>query len=1086
MRTLLPVWRRCVGHRWLALAAALVALTAAPAVRAADRFAARSGDWDDPQTWGTSCTGGTGAVPVAGDVVHLCAGRHVDVPCGVRPTLGRLVDEAGDWSAGGGFTMDHSACSADQVGVVTFDNASLSVVAIQLDDMQAPAVFVLRGRPIYDGFGETLGIVDFTPAEGCAVPGSCFEMRWPEAGPVPPADVATALQPGAGSYRLVRMESGQHVHDAYIVESTTAPARVRITPGALDDHYGPVSGFTPSLKLARDTAITGWDTANPNRIVGSVASGSVAGEYLHDGRCIVMDRLAEDRSGSYYRIAATLDGGAGADRLGLDPWAVIAAEDAAGGTAWIAPCLRPGDRFSAFEPLALVPAVPGQDAVNFLFDTSVCPTLEHVYLPDASVAQSPADFNHAETLNFKDPPPDCRVNGPVVQIGLRNAGLTPQVLGIWGADGFVFDRLTASGYHRPVPSPGSNVHHGVHVGDSKGVVIDHWSVSWSNNECGWVNNAEPLENRPYEGVEITVRNGNCHDVFGLPAETHIDGGRGFACQDAADSPGTVQCRFEGNLIWAVENAALIMTGKEDGVAQAVARDNVIAYIRPFQLDPAETATGIAMSAASGGGWTRAWAANNVLLGTRRRTGGVFGYNIPGHVAYSWLGEHFVALRWLAAGAESPSVHGILVDAQGPGTTASAALSFYGNGITGSFSARDLFVKRLCNVNQVVYGIRNQAGAPFGASLDWRRFTLGLSCAEYDGVDEGPAGGGSAAFLMGGSPQADSSPAGMLLEDWVIANGDDAAGDPADPNDEWSTYAVHGNSCTSGCAALQNIVCTANRVGAQAVPGCTRNTGAATLSDVRRVGQPGPTVSGARYAGIARYATSFANFGLPVAGLVEKIAPDERPDLSVLPVALARSLAPATLVAAEHADLALVDPVQVTPDWDTGTAAIQANVAYTGSEASGSVRLEYWMFDEPFAGAPAAGQPMAALALGPLDPGESPAISQVASLALPPDGWACPVLVLTEQTPAGRVARDWRAFDCDVLGDPALAAAPDPDGDGWAGALDLCADDFDPAQRDTDSDGLGDVCDPTPNPEPAALLSALAASAALAALAARRA
>jgi hypothetical protein len=862
--------------------AALVACVAiGTAARAADQYVAASGDWDEPATWGTSCAGGTGAVPAAGDVVHLCPGRTLTVPCGVRPVLGRLVDEPGDWSAGGGFSMDHAACAPDAVGVMTFDNANMSVSAVVLDDMQAPAVFVLRGRPIYAGRDESLGILDFTPATGCASPGSCFEVRWPEGGAPPPADLAAALQPGAGSYRLVRLESGQHVHDALVVESTaTAPVRMRVTPGAIDDHYGPISGFTPSLKMARDTTVTAWDTANPNRITGAVPTGTVAGNYLHDGRCIAMDRLSEDRAGSYYRVAATLDGGAGDDRLALDPWAAVAPEDAAGGTAWIAPCLKPADRFSAFEPVALVPAVPGQDAVSFFFDDSICPVLENVYLPDATVAQTPTAHNHAETLNFQDPPPQCRIDGPVVQIGLRNgAGLTPQVLAVWGADGFVFDRLTASGYHRPNPSAGSNVHHGFHLGDSKGVVLDRWSVSWSNNECGWINNNEGLavpslgNDRPYEGVEVTLRNGNCHDVFVLPTETHADGGRGFSCTGNPGVEGTVDCRFEGNLFWSVTSAGIVMAGREDGVAQAVARDNVVAYLRPFRQETTGTVLDVGMLSSSGGAWTRAWAANNALLATRRLgTGGVFAYDNPAHVAYSWIGEHQYALRWLAQPLDSATVHGVLVDAQGPGTSAIAGLIFYGSSLANTFTMRDLLVRRLCGPSLTgVYGIQNSAATAFTGPLDWRRITLGLDCAEFAGADEGAAGTGSSAVLLGSSSQADSNLAGSTLEDWVIANGDDGAGDPTDPNDEWSTFAIRGSACSSNCATLRNMVCTANRLGSQAFAGCTRNVGAATLVDVRRVGQPGPAVTGARYSGVARYATAFANFGLPEAGIVEKVA-----------------------------------------------------------------------------------------------------------------------------------------------------------------------------------------------------------------------
>jgi len=44
-------------------------------------------------------------------------------------------------------------------------------------------------------------------------------------------------------------------------------------------------------------------------------------------------------------------------------------------------------------------------------------------------------------------------------------------------------------------------------------------------------------------------------------------------------------------------------------------------------------------------------------------------------------------------------------------------------------------------------------------------------------------------------------------------------------------------------------------------------------------------------------------------------------------------------------------------------------------------------------------------------------------------------------------------------------APDTDGDGVPDDTDNCPNDANPNQEDADHDGLGDVCDPTPFPEP---------------------
>lgn len=1070
---------------WLVGIALLAA--SAGAASAADRYVARTGNWDDPLTWGTSCGGGDGAVPAAGDLVRLCPGKTVTIPCGVHAVLGRIVDQSGNWAGlGGGLVADHAACPADQVGSMTFENDDLGTTGVLLDSMQPPAVFVMRGRGIYDS--APIGVMDFTPAEGCATSGSCFEMSWP-APLVEPEGIATLLAPAPGTARLIRMESGQHVHDALVVESTaTSPARVRVTPGALDDHFGAASGFTPSLKMARPTSVSAWDTSNPNRIRATIPTGTVAGGYLHDGRCIVMDRSAEQRSGSFYRIAGTVDGGASDDRLVLDPWEQIAAEDAAGGAAWIAPCLKPGDRFSASEPFTLRPAVAGADGVSFLFRATICPVLEDVFLPDSSVARSPIDGGHAATLNFADPPANCRVRGPVVQIGLRNEpGNTPQAVAVWGANGFWFDQFTTQGYYRPIPSLSANVHHAMHVGDSRGVVANRWSVSWSNNECGWVNNLEGIEipalanDRPFEGVELTVRNSNCHDIVIMPSENHSDGGRGWACGAGVDTPGINDCRYENNLIWSVPNG-LVLAGKEDGVSQARARDNVVAYSRPFKQDTTAATQSISLASASSRGWTTAWAVNNALVGSPRRgTGPTYAYNTPGHVAYSWIGEHMTALRWLTAGADDPSVYGVLMDAQGPGATSRAGVSFVRNGMVGTFRIRDLWIRRLCVPGQAVYGVQNTGGSGATAALDWTRMTLGLDCSEFAGAEEGAAGPGSAAVLFGNVAGSDANLNTSVLQDWLIANGDDGAGDPTDPNDEWSTFGVKGAVCTSNCATITDVACTANRVGATASAGCNNTTGNATLVNVRRVGAPGAPVLGARYAGLVRRVKAFDDFGLPETGLSEQQSPSDAPDLSVLPSDLSRALAPATLVAGEASALAFAGTPTATPNWAGGSVAIDADVENDGPDPSAGVRVEYWAFDEEFAGGTAAGYPIAVFAIGTVPGNGSAPVNTAAPLVLPPSGSSCTALVLTEQTPQGRVARDWVTLACGAVGDASLALPTDPDADGWVGSLDLCPALADPLQLDNDGDGLGNLCDPTPNPEPASLLGGLAALAALGAL-----
>jgi MYXO-CTERM domain-containing protein len=67
----------------------------------------------------------------------------------------------------------------------------------------------------------------------------------------------------------------------------------------------------------------------------------------------------------------------------------------------------------------------------------------------------------------------------------------------------------------------------------------------------------------------------------------------------------------------------------------------------------------------------------------------------------------------------------------------------------------------------------------------------------------------------------------------------------------------------------------------------------------------------------------------------------------------------------------------------------------------------------------------------------------------------------------------------------FATSQDTDSDFVGSDCDNCQTDYNPGQLDTDEDGLGDVCDPTPTPEPGAGLAAGVALATLAGLRRRR-
>ena len=918
-------------------------LLAIPA-HAAERYVAATGNWNSTGTWSTSCTGATGSsVPVAGDNVHLCPGRWVTVPCGVDPVLGTMVDEPDGtltWTAnGGGLLADASECPAGDVPVWTFDNASTSTNAIVIDDMNANGSFIMKGRSIYDAEDATrLGVMDFSPGSCSASETTCFRT-YPATAPYSaPTTLDTDLSPGtytdfdsapSAGFRLIRMTTGQHRGDVFMVQSTTnAPDTFRFSTGALGDMYA-----TDGLKTPRDIGagtIT-WTNTNPWRLSASLPTGTIWGtttNYFGEGQCIVMDR-GTTRPGTYYRVATSIDGGGSADTVIFDEFARLMPEDTTAPAAWWAPCLRPGDQFIAYEPMALLPAVPGSDSVNLLFQgVTVQPVLEYLHLPRATPAYLGGVGDSDSVIVFRNAGPQT-INGPISVIGLNNRASGPQtapyVFGIYGTSNSTFRGITGSGYYNPAPTATGNVWHGFTINDSANVTVDDWSMSWGNNECLWNSVADTPDDRAFEGFTGTISNGNCHDMWILASETGggtcagttaCDGGRGIAVSMTDGSHGTVVVR--DNLVWAVAVVGLTVDSVESSDHFAYVYNNVIGPIHPDKQATSGSTLGLTLQRQSVGGTAQtSYSANNVLLANRPSNGTVtsIGLDQSAHAYYSYIGEHRSGLRVtnVANGALSPEQYGLLFDLGGPGTITTQGIEVQRSQHNGTgHTLRDIVVRRGCDFSGsgLLAGLQDDTSPGTTANwLDYQHITMGMWCSEAAGNDEGAPAGGTGGFRFTQASYLSTS----IFKNILCITGDHNASDSDADNADFSGRCFDGSGSGTNNATLENVVCSSNRIGASVGTNCQNGMGPATnvnvlqtstypsslgvldqdLLTLRRESQnialSDSELIGARYAGVLGYTQTMRDMGLDRRLLIYRATGDEEPDPTVLPTYLRTAL-----------------------------------------------------------------------------------------------------------------------------------------------------------------------------------------------------
>lgn len=133
-------------------------------------------------------------------------------------------------------------------------------------------------------------------------------------------------------------------------------------------------------------------------------------------------------------------------------------------------------------------------------------------------------------------------------------------------------------------------------------------------------------------------------------------------------------------------------------------------------------------------------------------------------------------------------------------------------------------------------------------------------------------------------------------------------------------------------------------------------------------------------------------------------------------ALLLAVAPAESEATDVRLLGAVSAVPFAPSQITLSAQEVANFDLLFT--SGTLRLEYWFFPSPFTGASQFGFKTAETTLGQLLPGFSFFnVSRTVPFVLPPDGFYCPSLILTEFTGVEFRPEDWVNFSCRFVGNP---------------------------------------------------------------------
>lgn len=954
-------------RRALLLALILFALPAS----AANRYVAATGDWDDVGTWnddGCGQAADASVAPTAADAVFLCPGVTVTVPCNYDAVLLSLAD-SGTWTSAttGGLDADGEACADGEVPTFTFSQTS-SVGAVRFTSMGAAATYRLKGRSVITDspWGEPLDLTDncggsnqtITANDGnttgivyATATNDCSEFTWANVPYSASKPTLTNLSKGD----VIWFTTGQYRNNFIHVVSSSANTLVvgfgdpgSTYGGGLAGWDGPAqlptiggNGNKRSLENYIDVDMTAVNQTVPNRILVSIQTGALStvptggsGTGQRAGQCLITStQTATAGSGAYYRIAGSIDGGGSTDTLILDPWVTMAAADTAAaflataGNAWVGPCVRPGDRWYAFEPIVQKPATAGTHYSSLLAVAGLCPEIERAWWPMATPAADGAGA-WAELTNpviGLGGQRGCTMDGPWAIGPVRHAGTAGYGLSLRDSQNTTVRNASIQGLYMTVAQNWR--FHGFVWFDAQNLIFDGNNVSFVNNEAFYHQTRleETSESdSDFEGSTITVRNSTIHDIWDVVTSTDLSSAIAF---QANQTVGEFSLLAHDNLAWNVElnTIALSPTPKAGTVVNL--HSNV--FGPGHRVDEAD-ATDRDMIYCGRVESTQN-IVNNVILSD-------IDYNVSTagttriirnceRVVYNYIGEAGTAVANGSTTTGTEMVlHGNLIEGAGASAVGLSTSNTYQRGFDltrdtlDTISVKHNLFRRFCPITTTAsYAMQLGATALTDAlDLTISHNSFGLYCPTITGVGNTPTSG-TAGISFQSATTIGNLVVGSHVGQNLLMVGDlthDAGADNYEirpincssalttaPSltfrenvcSECGTSFACGEVCAYNCntATLVNVTHEANSVDTSLLSPARRMEAVGTrgITDLRlrrespafAVGEADPV--GSHYAGIISYRQAMQDADIPQDWLFQRATEDMEPDRSVLPPSL---------------------------------------------------------------------------------------------------------------------------------------------------------------------------------------------------------